>query len=171
MRPTMAAVLKNDKGICHARILAVFLRLRQWAVTIARGIETPWMEFDMKAIIFAVCAVSLTLVLCGCGPDLRTIGISEYQQGHHEAATGYFQRVLAKEPSDALSLYYMGRIYQTQGKPVQAYMHYQAAIDADPGFGYADSTRRYMKEIEQELGPDMIKVLKTTPKLVDRPVP
>ena len=128
----------------------------------------------MKSIIIGACAFSLAVFLAGCGPsqeELRTIGISEYQKGHHQLAEGYFQRVLSTEPSDALCLFYMGRMCQTQKQTVKAYQYYQAAIDADPGFAYAASTRRYMKEVEQELGPELTETLRTNPKFAPHPVP
>src|ERR1035437_8982791 len=109
----------------------------------------------MKSIICGICAISLAAFLGGCAPsedELRTDGIHEYQVGHHERATDFFQRVLHNDPSDAESLFYMGRIYHTQKLYVKAYASYQAAIDADPGFGYAEATKRYIKEVREQLG-------------------
>ena len=129
----------------------------------------------MKSIICGMCAISLVVFLPGCptGPsqdDLRTTGVHEYQVGHHERAMEMFQRVLRSDPSDAVSLFYMGRIYHTQKLYIKAYYYYQAAIDADPGFGYAEATKRYLKEVKQELG-DLADTLTTNPKQTEHPVP
>jgi tetratricopeptide (TPR) repeat protein len=128
----------------------------------------------MKSIICGLCAISLAVFLGGCvrptQDELRTDGIHEYQVGHHERAMAMFERVLHNEPSDAVSLFYMGRIYHTQQQYVKAYYYYQAAIDADPGFAYAASTRKYMKEVKEQLG-DLAAPLTTIPKTSEHPVP
>jgi tetratricopeptide (TPR) repeat protein len=121
-----------------------------------------------------MCAISLAAFLGGCvqptQDDLRTTGIHEYQVGHHERAMDMFQRVLHSDPSDAVSLFYMGRIYHTQKQYVKAYYYYQAAIDADPGFAYAESTKKYLKEVKEQLG-DLAAPLTTIPKSNEHPVP
>ncbi len=127
----------------------------------------------MKSVICGMCAISLAAFLGGCGPspdELRTTGIHEYQVGHHDRALELFQRVLKTEPSDAETLFYMARIYHTQKLYVKAYYYYQAAIDADPGFAYAESTKKYLKEVKEQLG-DLAVPLTTIPKPADHPVP
>jgi tetratricopeptide (TPR) repeat protein len=115
----------------------------------------------------------LAAFLAGCSPspdEIRTAGIHEYEVGHHERALEKFNIVLKNQPSDALSLFYMGRIYHTQKLYVKAYYYYQAAIDADPGVAYAESTKRYMKEVKEQLG-DLAVPLTTIPKQTEHPVP
>jgi tetratricopeptide (TPR) repeat protein len=125
-------------------------------------------------MICGLCVISLAAFLGGCvrptQDELRSDGIHEYQVGHHERAMDMFQRVLHNDPSDAVSLFYMGRIYHTQKQYVKAYYYYQAAIDADPGFGYAESTKKYIKEVREQLG-DLAAPLTTTPKQTEHPVP
>jgi tetratricopeptide (TPR) repeat protein len=98
------------------------------------------------------------------------MGVHEYQVGHHDRAMDLFQRVLKSDPSDAESLFYVARIYHTQKQYVKAYAYYQAAIDADPGFGYAESTKRYLKEVREQLG-DLAGPLTVNPKQTEHPVP
>lgn len=129
----------------------------------------------MKSMICGMCAISLAAFLAGCssGPspeELRTTGIHEYQVGHHERAMDMFQRALKADPSDAESNFYIARIYHTQKQYFKAYEFYQKAISVDPGFGYAESTKRYMKECRDELG-DLAPIMTVNPKQVDHPVP
>ena len=87
----------------------------------------------------ALClVVAVLFVAVGCpGPsssELRTRGISEFQVGHLDKAKTSFQQVLDRYPSDAESLYYIGRVNQAQGNYEQAIYYYQCALDAAPGF-------------------------------------
>ncbi len=123
-------------------------------------------------LVYGASALLVVVLMAGCDQteQLRQTGIDEYKVGHHDRAQEMFQRVLAQNPSDPYSLFYMGRIRQTQGLYVKAFSYYQDAIESDPGFAYAPAARRDMKECEQALG-DLAPMLLTIPKLPDHPLP
>ena len=85
--------------------------------------------------LWTFCALSAAVWLSGCGPStsqLRNDGISAFQTGRMDEAAKLLQQVLDEKPSDAESLYYMGRIRQAEGAYEQAEFYYRCAIDADP---------------------------------------
>jgi len=103
---------------------------------------------------FALCGLCVVALLAGCAPsadELRERGTSEFQVGRLAQAKAFFQRVLDRHPSDAESLYYMGRICQAEGRPDRAHFYYECCLDSDPRHQEA---RRWLAKAEQDMGPN-----------------
>lgn len=96
-----------------------------------------------------LCAVFVAALASGCAPspeDIRRQAIGKFQLGHPGEAEPLFQQVLARRPSDAISLFYMGRIAEARGFYERAIYYYQCCLDANAGFadarGHLDNVRR-----------------------------
>jgi len=104
----------------------------------------------MKRI--ALCGMFTLALLSGCGPsisELRQNGVAEFQVGNADKAKDYFQQVLGRQPYDAATLYYMGRITHSEGAYEKAIWYYQCSIDADPR---NEAPKRYLARAEEEAG-------------------
>lgn len=91
----------------------------------------------MKHLALGLCALCLAAVLVGCEPspnELLTTGITEYQIGHNEQAKKLFEQNLLKNPTDADSWYYLGRIAYDEKFYERAIYCYQCALDRNPAY-------------------------------------
>ncbi len=103
----------------------------------------------MKRFVLIAMFVAV-FVMAGCGVGkMRTEAISEYQVGHVEQAEKLFNQVLQREPSDARSLYYLGRIYHGRGRYEMAISYYQQALGADPSLTDA---RKWLERAVERTG-------------------
>ncbi len=93
-------------------------------------------------------------LLGGCAADnLRREGISAYQVGRYDDAEQHFRQVLVERPSDAESLYYLGRIAESRGNLAEAIYYYQSAVDADPS--HAPATIRLEQATDRAEADDL----------------
>lgn len=104
--------------------------------------------------IWTVAGLGAILVLmAGCAPsaaELRERAVAEFQLGNTEQAQQLLDRSLDKEPFNALSLFYMGRIKHVGGFYEQAMHFYQKALIMDPGL---EEARKWLARAEEQLGP------------------
>lgn len=81
-----------------------------------------------------LCGLVALVVLSGCGPSTqsrRNDAISKFQVGQFEPAKTEFKALTDRNPGDAESYYYLGRIYHCQGQLEFAIFNYQSALTAD----------------------------------------
>ena len=92
------------------------------------------------------------VMLAGCEPtktELRNSAIGEYQVGNFSQSKEVFEQLLTEYPSDAVSLFYMGRIHHEEGFYEKAVYYYQCCLDANPRYTAA---RSYLEEAKQAAG-------------------
>ena len=105
-----------------------------------------------------LCIVFGALLLGGCmghPSSLRDEGIEQFQTGHIAKARETFRTVLSRWPSDAESLYYMGRIVHADGHYLEAIYYYQCCLDAKPS--HADA-RQWLAKAQADAGPGAEKI-------------
>ncbi len=89
-----------------------------------------------RAILLVAFFGFLGVVLSGCAnsPEaLRDRGIKEFQTGRVERAKILFTEAYARRPSDAETLFYLGRIAHDEGRLGLAKYYYECSLDAKPG--------------------------------------
>ncbi len=115
----------------------------------------------MKQVVNGMLAVAL-MAFAGCEPsvsEIRTTAITEADVGHNARAKELFQRAVARDPQDAQSAYYLGRIYYNENDYSRALYWYQEALRVDPGF---EPAKLGLKRVERE-DPRLYKLLVTLP--------
>jgi tetratricopeptide (TPR) repeat protein len=86
------------------------------------------MSFIVILIIFfgiAIGILSVFLIRMIIMPKRLSNVVDLLKQGRHQVAERIVKNVIAKEPKNAVAHYYLGRIYQEQGKPELALMEYK----------------------------------------------
>lgn len=98
------------------------------------------------------------LLLAGCTTyvDVREEGITQFQLGQTEQARQLFQEALDREPGDAASLYYMGRIELLRNRPAWALYYFQRCLDTDPSFEIARPWLTRARQAAQPVGDKLI---------------
>ncbi|MEJ2666165.1 MAG: tetratricopeptide repeat protein [Deinococcales bacterium] len=76
------------------------------------------------------------------------LGFARYQAGDKQGALGYYQKVHAVLPDDALALRWLGRIYFELGEPSKALPYWQALVKQNPS---DQSAQYYLKRTQQQL--------------------
>jgi tetratricopeptide (TPR) repeat protein len=99
--------------------------------------------------------VVMAAAFAGCGPnvnEMRTKATTEYQVGHAQQAQEQFLKILDREPSDPITLYYLGRINMEQNRLEMAIYYFQCCLDADPSFAAARQDLRRAEQLARPIG-------------------
>lgn len=102
---------------------------------------------------WALLAPCVLVVLAGCAPsvdDLRTQAVAAFQTGHLDRAQNTLDQILARRPTDAVSLYYMGRVMMANGRYGMAMYYFQCALDSEPSLTQA---RTWLDRAQAQMGP------------------
>lgn len=109
----------------------------------------------MRKILSLYLAVSL-LVLSGCASqvtrndDLIQQGIEAYQAHQLDSAEGFFRKAQQNNPDDPYAAYYLGMIYESEGRRDEARWQYLSyMMDADK---VADAEQRTMMDANTRAG-------------------
>lgn len=102
-----------------------------------------------------VCTVWM-LALAGCGPvavedemGYRTQAISRFRAGQYDDARVLLELALFRNPSDPVSLYWLGRVACEKADWEQAIYRFQSCLSVDPGHPQA---RAWLLRAEEASG-------------------